>query len=95
MSKIRADDLKNSPFDTWAVIETKRAETVKTVPVKIDSKAATRQAIIVALRRQGFTFATRSDWDARSSISSDGPDGITEALPFTTPAIAFPAMPEE
>lgn len=74
MKKIRTDDLKSGPFDTWAVIEAKRAETVKTVQVEIDNKAATRQAIIVALRRQGFTFETRSDWEARPSISSDGPD---------------------
>lgn len=74
MSDIRKDDLKTGTFDTWAVIEAKRAEAVKTVQVKVDHKAATRQAIIVAIRREGFTFETRSDWKAKPGKTSDGPD---------------------
>ncbi|MBD5804410.1 N-acetylmuramoyl-L-alanine amidase [Azoarcus sp. Aa7] len=74
MSDVRTDDLKSGTFDTWAVIEAKRAEAVKTVQVKVDHKAATRQAIIVALRREGFTFKTRSDWKAKPGKNSDGPD---------------------
>lgn len=69
-----SDDLKSGPFDTWALIEAKRAAAVKTVQVKVDNKAATRQAIIVDVRRKGFDFKTRSDWNAKPGEQSDGPD---------------------
>ena len=74
MSDVRNDDHKTGTFDTWAVIEAKRAAAVKTVQIKVNHKAATRQAIIVALRREGFTFETRSDWKAQPGKNSDGPD---------------------
>jgi hypothetical protein len=73
MTEAHNDSLKKSTFDTWAGTETKGAA-IKTVQVKVDHRAATRQAIIVALRREGCTFATRSEWKALPGKNSDGPD---------------------
>ncbi len=80
MSNVRTDDLKTGSFDTWATIEAKRAEAVKTVTVKVDHKAATRQAIIVAIRKAGVPFMTRSEWKAKPSARSDGPDWDYSAI---------------
>jgi hypothetical protein len=80
MSDVKNGDLKSGPFDTWAVIEAKRAEAVKTVPVKVDHKAATRQAIIVEVRRQKFEFKTRSDWKAKEPAKSPSPDWDYKAI---------------
>lgn len=74
MSDDSARDLKPGPFETHAVVDAKKEAGVKTVQVNVDNRAATRQAIIVALRREGFTFKTRSDWKAKPSRNSDGPD---------------------
>lgn len=74
MTSVRTDDLKISTFDTWAVIEAGRAAAVKTVEVKVDHRAATRQAVVLALRRDGFAFETRSEWNAKPGTLSDGPD---------------------
>lgn len=73
MSSIRKDDLKTGTFDSRVWTEAKRAADVKTVQVKVDSKAATRQAVIVELRRGG-EVVTRSQWNAKPSKNSDGPD---------------------
>ncbi len=70
MSDIKKSDLKISTFDTWAQIEVRRASEVKIVEVKVDDKAATRQAIIVALRRASFEVRTRSEWKAKESATS-------------------------
>jgi N-acetyl-anhydromuramyl-L-alanine amidase AmpD len=70
MSDVRNDDLKTGTFDTWAVIEAKRAAAVKTVQVKVDHQAATRQAIIVSLRREGYTVETRAQWKAKEPPGS-------------------------
>lgn len=74
MSDVRKDGLKRGMFDTWGVIEAKRADAVKTVQVKVDHKAATRQAIIVALRRENVEFKTRSDWNAKEPATSPHAD---------------------
>jgi hypothetical protein len=66
MSDIRTDDLNTGTFATSVRIEARRTAEVKTVQVKVDNKAATRQAIIVAIRREGITFETRSAWKARA-----------------------------
>lgn len=68
MSAIRTDDLKKDKFEAWTRIEMRRAAEVKTIQVKVDGKAAARQAIIVALRREGFTFQTRSQWKAKEPV---------------------------
>ncbi|MDR2853586.1 MAG: peptidoglycan recognition protein family protein [Burkholderiaceae bacterium] len=66
MNDIRIDDLKISDFETVAGMVVKGvAAAVKTVQVEVNHRAATRQAIIVALRKKGFTFETRSDWKAK------------------------------
>lgn len=80
MSDVRTDGLKRGTFDTWSVIEAKRAETVKTVQVKVDHKAATRQAIIVELRREKVEFKTRSDWNAKEPATSPHPDGDYKSI---------------
>lgn len=67
-------DLKTGTFDTWASLAPKQGAGVKTVEIKVDHKAATRQAIILALRRDGFNFKTRSDWKAQAAVKADGPD---------------------
>jgi hypothetical protein len=65
MSGISTEGLKLGRFETWAMTEAKEANKVKTIPVNVDNRAATRQAIILALRKEGFVFETRSDWKAR------------------------------
>lgn len=74
MSEIRTDDLKKSNFDSWSAIEARRAGEVKTVDVKVDNKAATRQAIIVALRNAGMEVRTRSEWKAKEPSKSPDTD---------------------
>ncbi|WP_016833043.1 peptidoglycan recognition family protein [Herbaspirillum lusitanum] len=80
MSDIRNEDLKTGTFDTWAVIEAKRAATVNTVQVKVNHKAATRQGIIVEIRRKKFEFKTRSDWKAKEPATSPNPDWDYKAI---------------
>ena len=60
-----AGDLKAGPFQTRAVVDMKREAAIKTVQVGVDHKAATRQAVIVAIRREKVIFRTRSDWKAK------------------------------
>lgn len=69
MTSVRTEDFNTGRFETWVNIDGQR-----TVAVKVDHKAATRQAIILRLRREGFIFETRSDWKALPGKSSDGPD---------------------
>jgi hypothetical protein len=80
MSDVRTNDLKTGAFDTWTMIETKRAEAVKTVQVKVDNKAATRQAIIVAIRREKVEFKIRSDWKAKEPAISPHADWDYKAI---------------
>ncbi|MES2743177.1 MAG: peptidoglycan recognition family protein [Pseudomonadota bacterium] len=79
MIKPKESDLKTGTFDTWALIEQRKAADAVVV-VKVDDKAATRQAIIAALRRAGFTFKTRSEWKAKQGKNSDGPDWDYHAI---------------
>lgn len=79
MSDAKTDDLKTGTFDTWVRIEQRRAADA-VVQIKVDDKAATRQAIIAALRREGVTFLSRSDWKAKPSQRSDGPDWNFHAI---------------
>lgn len=65
MSGISTEGLKVDRFETWAKTEAKVSSNIKTIPVNVDNRAAARQAIIVALRKQGIVFETRSDWKAR------------------------------
>lgn len=69
MSAAKTDDLKTGTFDNWTVIEQRKAAEA-VVRVKVDDKAATRQAIIAALRRQGIAFETRAEWKAVEPPSS-------------------------
>lgn len=80
MSDVRTDDLKTGTFDTWDVIQAKRAAAVKTVQVKVDHKAATRQAIIMEIRRKKFEFKTRSDWKAKEPATSPHVDWDYKAI---------------
>lgn len=80
MSNMRTDGLKISTFDTWAVIETKRAEAAKTIQVKVDHKAATRQGIIVGLRNETVEFKARSDWKAKEPATSPYADWDYKAI---------------
>ncbi len=79
MIKPNFTDLKTGTFDTWALIEQSKAANA-VVTVKVDDKAAIRQAIIAAVRRAGFTFKTRSDWKAKPGKNSDGPDWNYHAI---------------
>lgn len=75
MSDIPTDDLNTDSFYTWAKIEAKRAaEALKTVAIKVNHRAATRQAIIVELRRQKLAFRTRSEWNAKDAPKAVAPD---------------------
>jgi hypothetical protein len=71
VSNTSVSDLKKS-FDSWAKMSV--ASNGNIVTVHVDHKAATRQAIIVALRQAGFTFKTRSEWNAKPAKNSDGAD---------------------
>ncbi|AKJ28857.1 peptidoglycan recognition family protein [Caldimonas brevitalea] len=66
MTGIKTDDLKIDPFVTTAEM-CRATDNPPTVFVKVDNRAATRQAVIVKLRREGFEFKTRSDWKAREA----------------------------
>lgn len=74
MSTSPVNDLKKGSFTTAGAAEVKRGAAVKTVQVVVDHKAATRQAIIVAIRAQKVTFKTRSDWKATETAKSPDPD---------------------
>ncbi len=63
-----------APSTPGPLFDAQRAAAVKTVQVKVDHKAATRQAIIVALRGDGLIFKSRSDWKAKPDKNSDGPE---------------------
>jgi hypothetical protein len=80
LSDTNKDGIKASTFDTWALIEANRAAAVKALVVKVDNKAATRQAIIVSLRRSKFMVKTRSDWNARPSSTAPHPDWDYKAI---------------
>jgi hypothetical protein len=74
MSDTSNEGIKTGTFDTWAKTEPKQSANVKAVPIKVDNRAATRQAIIVDLRKKGFTFKTRSDWRAKEVAVSPQSD---------------------
>ena len=67
------EGLKRSTFDTVQKTISNIKEN-RVVQVKVDSKAATRQSIILNIRTAGIDFKTRSNWDAKEARSSDGPD---------------------
>ena len=60
-------DLNTGPFETSANLRRLSAESdeVSALEATRRNRAATRQAIIVAIRKSGFTFRTRSDWKAK------------------------------
>ena len=68
------EGLKKSSFNTVATTVPKIGNTDNIVHVFVDNRAATRQAIILSLREKGVTFKTRSDWNAKPPVKSDGPD---------------------
>jgi hypothetical protein len=73
MSDIDTTDLKLSQFETNAAMRPKSEEPAAVV-VGVDNQAATRQAIIVRLRREGCEFKTRSEWKARAPKKDLEPD---------------------
>ena len=78
MSEPTTDDLKTGTFDTWALIKQRKAANAVVV-VKVDDKAATRQAIIASLRRKNIEFKTRSDWKAMETKAT----GLSEDWNYT------------
>lgn len=75
MSQVDTTGIKASDFKTKATLQpVKRSNGMPTKDVKVDDKAATRQAIIVALRKRGYTFKTRSDWHAVTPKKTLVPD---------------------
>jgi N-acetylmuramoyl-L-alanine amidase len=73
MSDAKTDGLQTGSFDSWTLIEQRKAADA-VVTVKVDDKAATRQAIIVAIRREKVEFKTRSDWKAKEPATSPHTD---------------------
>ena len=59
------NDLKLAGFDTIAETTSKTGSTVRSVSVNLNNRAATRQSIILQLRRAGHQFQTRSQWKAK------------------------------
>ncbi|BEV14135.1 peptidoglycan recognition protein family protein [Herbaspirillum sp. DW155] len=80
MSSNSPDDLKTGTFDTWTAMEAKSGTATKTVQVNVDSKAATRQAIIVEIRRKKIQFKTRSDWKAKEPTTNPKADWDYKAI---------------
>ncbi len=80
MSQTSTTDLKAGPFETQATVDAKRTAAIKTVQVAVDHKAATRQAIIVAIRRENVVFKTRSDWKAKTPATSPDTDWDYKAI---------------
>lgn len=75
MSTPDSSGIKVSDFKTTATLKPIQATGgMPTQDIKVDDKAATRQAIILALRRKDFVVKTRSDWKAKPGRSSDGED---------------------
>ena len=76
MSAIDMSGLRTSAFETSNALEKMSGERSAVRQVKVDHRAATRQAIIATLRREGVTVKTRSEWKAREvdASRSDGPD---------------------
>jgi hypothetical protein len=66
-------DLKTGPFKTTATLKLKESNPAP-VEVQVDNRAATRQAIIVAIRRRGMEFRIRSDWHAKDEPDGTKPD---------------------
>jgi N-acetylmuramoyl-L-alanine amidase len=81
MSEPTTNDLKTGTFDTWVLIEQRKAANAVVV-VKVDDKAATRQAIIAAIRRKKVEFKTRSDWKAKEPATSPTADWDYTAIAF-------------
>lgn len=78
MNGPKADDLNTGTFDTWALIEQRKAANAVVV-VKVDDKAATRQKLIVELRRKRVEFISRSDWKAKEPRTA----GLSEDWHYT------------
>jgi len=59
-------DLKKSEFVTKTdLVESTKEGRPNSYDIKIDDRAATRQAIITKVRDSGYKFTTRSDWGAK------------------------------
>jgi hypothetical protein len=78
MSEPKTEDLVTGTFDTWTLIEQRKAANAVVV-VKVDDKAATRQKIIAEVRRKHFDFVTRSEWKAKEVKST----GLSEDWNYT------------
>jgi hypothetical protein len=74
MSDASSSGLKVGTFDTRATIDIRESVPTTAIQVKVDHRAATRQAIIVAIRRKQTPFETRSDWKAKAPAISPQPD---------------------
>ncbi|WP_148714722.1 peptidoglycan recognition protein family protein [Chitinolyticbacter meiyuanensis] len=72
--------LKESDFETVAVLERVTGQKIVPHKITVNDKAATRQAIILALRRAGFTFKTRSEWGAKPGKAKEDWDYDSIAL---------------
>ena len=59
------NDLKLAGFDTSAEVVIKTGASAHSVSINLNNKAATRQSIILQLRRAGHQFQTRSQWNAK------------------------------
>ncbi|BDU18273.1 peptidoglycan recognition protein family protein [Lysobacter auxotrophicus] len=74
----RTRDVSGGPFDTTENLRRVSDEPgkVETIKARINNPAATREAIIVTLRRSGIAFQERSQWKAKAEdpARSDGPD---------------------
>lgn len=80
MSGIDMSGLKRSDFKTTERLQRVAGGEVPTKIVKIDDRAATRQAIIVSLRRSGIAFRTRSEWKAKAPVRSPDADWNYHAI---------------
>lgn len=75
MSRVDTTGIKASDFRTKATLQPVRAASnLPTKGIKVADRAATRQAIIVTLRKRGYNFATRSDWHAAAPRKALVPD---------------------
>ena len=75
MSQQDTSGIKASDFKTKASLQSvKQSKGMPTKEVRVDDKAATRQAVIVRLRKAGYTFKARSDWQAVAPKRDLAPD---------------------
>lgn len=89
MTQVDTRGVKVSDTKTQATLRPiKGTASTPTQKVKVDDKAATRQAIIVALRRKGFDFPGARTGKPWSQPPPSTGTGTTKLSPSTTPATA-------